>query len=473
MDSLSQEILLLIVPHLCHDPPNPNPQPWDSTSRLNIASYATISRPWQHAIERFTLASIHKYSSDLPTFHQIFTNPRRRRMLRRLTYEIDLPSYSTNRIHCFERRRESKANQVAFNQGIIDLAIELATWDKQSLELTLLASSPMDPGRRPGPENLDPKLGSDRWMHENIYLSVIDSESVDIPDLPCIRSLIIPNERRDIHPAAIGRLISAMPRLEKLRLDLNAPKPKNRSLQKDYRLALASALDSPSLSNLKSLYIYFEQSIPKNHSFPVQEHDPDYPSGDALNISIRNLCETSPFSHLHLEGWWPVSPALFAGRAPFPFLQNVKIEAALTTYDGRRFESDESSSDEDLDSNSSFNSEYEDYVREGREALLNGDEPYYMWRTKPEAGMFDRFREDMARAMRRMHCLRELSFSMGWNYHDDYAILLEYTDSMGDGEEAGCRVRLRPEARWEIPEGVMKLLGECVGGNVEVCVEPF
>ncbi|OJJ85489.1 uncharacterized protein ASPGLDRAFT_1355878 [Aspergillus glaucus CBS 516.65] len=60
--------------------------------------------------------------------------------------------------------------------------------------------------------------------------------------------------------------------------------------------ALSAILTQP-LLNLRSLDIYIDQIIPRNHSFRRnQHHDPTYPNGDILNVALRKLAErTDPF----------------------------------------------------------------------------------------------------------------------------------------------------------------------------------
>ncbi|KAE8350458.1 hypothetical protein BDV28DRAFT_150902 [Aspergillus coremiiformis] len=422
MDSLSQELLLLIIPYLRETPPNTLQS---CKPPLKIASYATISRQWQHAIERFTLSTLHTYSSDLLTFRQVFALPRRRKTLRRLHYEIDLPAYSANRIACFERRRESKANEIAFHRGLADLFHALSKWDKQGLELTLTTSSPTDPSHLTWPKPKNPALQ-------------------------------IEHRHGPSH---------AKPRRKEQQLT-KVPK------------ALSTALDVQYLPHLQSLTIHLDQSIPRNHNFKPHLPDPSYPAGDTLNLAIKALAETSPLSHLHLTGDWPISPALFTD-ATFPHLRDLKIEAALLTYDGRwYYDGDpsatepcyesrrlESESESDSDSNSSFNSEYADYVNERREAVLNGNEPWYMWRKEP-GGLFDGLVLRMAEAMGRMACLQKLVFSMGTEYFD-YGVVVEAWKEVVD---AGCEVRLMGEVKWEVPDGVLALWRESVG---EVSIEAY
>ena len=231
MDYLSQEILQIIIAHLLEVPPIKHPTPWQPQPIPKVAQYARISRNWQYAVERFTMTYIKKYSSDLDMFRQVFSTPRRRKLLRKLEYEIDLPTYSKNRILCFERRRESKANNEAFNRGVIDLFNEMSSWETQGMDVTLTASSPMDRHRRSS--ELGCGLSDKRWSFEDNYLT-LDTE-VPLPQLPFVEGLMIANARRSLHPSAIGKIISSLPSLERLTLELNAPKAKRVEMQDEHR----------------------------------------------------------------------------------------------------------------------------------------------------------------------------------------------------------------------------------------------
>ncbi|RAQ49289.1 hypothetical protein AFGD_002447 [Aspergillus flavus] len=495
MDYLSQEILQIIITHLLVVPPIRHPTAWEPQPVPKVAQYATISRNWQYAVERFTMADIKKYSSDLDMLRHVFSTPRRRKLLRKLEYEIDLPTYSKNRILCLERRRESKANDEAFNRGVIDLFDEMSSWETQGMDLTLTASSPMDRHRRSS--ELGCGLSDKRWSFEDNYLT-LDNE-VSLPQLTFVGGLTIANARRSLHPSAIGKIISSLPSLERLTMELNAPKAKRVEMQNEHRISLANALESPSLSNLRTLNIYIEQDIPYNHNFKNQPTDPQYPDGDVLNIAIRKLAENTHLRTLNLTGWWLVSPALFNTDKTFPYLQKVQIQGALITYDGRWYYSgnptdveasydpirygadDEDSSDSD--SNSSFNSEFQDSLPEHREALLNGERPYHMWRTQPDLQMFDPLMKVMATAILRMPRLRTFSFSIGWSYMDENAILFEYLKP-GEKPESfeyrpheldmtRCYVTPMPEVRWEVPGDVATLWKEAVGDKGVVAVEPY
>lgn len=236
MESLSQEILALIITHFFEVPPMKSRQILEPRPVCNASPYAIVSRKWQNEVERYTMAKIQMYSADLDMFRQVFSSPRRRSLLRKLRYEIDLPTYSKNRIHCLERRRESKANNAAFTQGVVDLFDEISSWEAQGIVLGLSASSPMDPGlpfdigRRP--EELGHGLAEKRWTFEDNYL-LLDLES--LPQCSSIEALVIQAESRSLHPSAIGKIIASLPRLDFLTIDLDAPKAKRVEMRDEHR----------------------------------------------------------------------------------------------------------------------------------------------------------------------------------------------------------------------------------------------
>ncbi|KAL4810227.1 hypothetical protein BDV18DRAFT_54824 [Aspergillus unguis] len=492
MESLSQEILDLIVLHLFEVPPTKDPIPRDLVPVRDVAQYATISRRWQVAVERYTMADIKKYNSELDMFRQVFSFPRRRKYLRKLRYEIDLPTYSNNRIFCLERPRESRANNEAFTQGVLDLFDFMNSWETSGIELTITASSPMDLGRRP-PE-LGPGLADERWAFEDKYLTLQD----DLPEVRSIKTLKIPNEARSLHPSAIGKIIASLLGLEQLTMELKAPKTKRVDMQEEHRLCLAKALESPTLKKLRMLSIDIAQDIPRNHNFKNRPNDPNYPDGDALNVAIRKLAE-SHLTSLSLTGDWLVSPALFDGQKQFPYLERVQIEGALITYDGRwhfngnpdavdaSFEDTRNDEDDmsDSDTNSSLNSEYADSLPEGREALLNGDNPHHLWRTNPDPQMCDPLMKAMATAVLRMPSLQNLRFSVAANSLSHSGIIveilkpseqpewLEYSRTADELDKTLCCVTLMPLTSWVIPTDIESLFKEVVGEKGIIAVETF
>jgi hypothetical protein len=231
MDSLCLEIVETIVSHLFEVPPIKDPTPKDPEPALNVAQYATISRKWQTAVEHFTMADIKKHSTDFDMFCRVFSCPRRRRALRKLHYEIDLPKYSLNSIYRFEKKREVKVNNIAFDQGVMDVFDALSSWKTQGIELTLSASSPTDPHKY-WPE-YGGQLLKQRWGFGKNYLALNEAS---LPQLPFVEGLKILTAGRSLHPLAIGKIVAALPNLEQMTVQLVAPKIRLVDLQNEHRL---------------------------------------------------------------------------------------------------------------------------------------------------------------------------------------------------------------------------------------------
>ncbi|KAL4821788.1 hypothetical protein BDW67DRAFT_3121 [Aspergillus spinulosporus] len=147
--------------------------------------------------------------------------PRRRSNIRALFYQIDLLSYSKNRKRCVERRREHEANLLVFNNGVRELWEELSLWNSgnnasSGLRLVLIAQAA----------------------------------------LPCISSLRLADTGRSVHPTTIGTLLGTLVDLQDLDLKIWR---KHRVLVTEHIMALASALESPTLFNPKRLRIWLGQ----------------------------------------------------------------------------------------------------------------------------------------------------------------------------------------------------------------------
>jgi hypothetical protein len=108
---------------------------WDSKPS-NLTDLATISRPWQMAVERITFRQIYLKSSDLDRFERIVRG-RRRGFLGVILYSIVLPTHS----EAVHGRREAKghhqANYEAFLSAIHCLFSILKSWDDVECHIRL------------------------------------------------------------------------------------------------------------------------------------------------------------------------------------------------------------------------------------------------------------------------------------------------------------------------------------------------
>lgn len=132
-----------------------------------------------------------------------------------LRYEIDLPTYSDNRARRLERPKEIRENEAVFQKGIIDLFNTLGTWQLQVLHPIRQTNHPVSSS-----------LGRDRWRFDDNHLSLTELEDAYLPRLLSVVSLKVPTYGRLVHPSAIARIISLLPGLEQLDLQVDLPKPK-------------------------------------------------------------------------------------------------------------------------------------------------------------------------------------------------------------------------------------------------------
>lgn len=219
-----------------------------------------------------------------------------------------------------------------------------------------------------------------------------------------------------------------------------------------------------------------------------------------MSVAIRRLAENTRLKTLNLTGNWPVSPALFNGDKPFPYLEKVRIAGAPITYDGRWYYTgnpsdvkashdnaphDETVADSDSDSNSSFDSEVADFLPIGREALLNGYQPLHTWRTRPDPQTFDPLMQSAATAALRMPSLRSLHLSIEIEMVSNFnrSITFEF---LKPGERAWvddqplrvaqrnrtrCYVTFRSDVQWSVPTEITALWKELVGEQGVVSIE--
>ncbi|KAL2785510.1 hypothetical protein BJX66DRAFT_343019 [Aspergillus keveii] len=510
INTLSLELLDLIITHLIEIPPTssdisnaalPPPQ--------NLARYATISRSWQHAIERHTFAAISTFSSDLPTLRQVFNqSPWRKRYLRALFYSIDLPLYSDDRRLCFERRREHQANLATFRDDARELWAELASWEEDlssGIRLILAAEAPMNRGDK-------------RWTFPEHSLTLWD-DSDQVSALPALRHVTIlevAKSGRRIYPTAISQMISSLSNLRKLEVVISPVQPKNKDLRAEMRNDLARVLESPMVHSLEVLRVQMDEVTPYNHNFRIAfEEDPVYPDGDHLCRAVCKLAQRR-LRQLYMVGPCLISPALWGLShdnldtdkldLTFPHLEIVKVEFALVTYDGRwyytgdpteniedeeeanaepTYSQGELASDSDSDSCSSFNSEYHDETNDYREDCLNGNSPYNPWRRHPDAQTFEPLQRGMILAAMQMPKLRALELRTRDPGEYDNEVSFQClapgveADDVGWGTQPEEQLRkwrwavcFLLEQRWEVSEEIRRLMLRHLGEDGEIVYFP-
>jgi hypothetical protein len=279
MDKLSPEILSSTVDE-CYAIPQSEPCAELLTQRLPY----TISRDWQYAVEARTLAHIECTSTDLPIFASVFSDIRRRAVLRRVIFDISLPSP-------FYWPWYHASNMTAFCDAVKNLWGLLAQWEQHaaahhdltwpSLEIIVsLNWGDISEG------DLDRQINAaGPWLvsrHLQLALKSLD----DLPQVRRVNSFDIGTE---LYPTIMCRLACSFPCLESLSLEFEDAAVKRRKRHQKLRVALAEDLRElrESLPQLRKLRLRREQGWdPANHSFECQNFED--PEGlDVLCEAIR------------------------------------------------------------------------------------------------------------------------------------------------------------------------------------------
>lgn len=434
MDSLTTELLSMVVGHLYDKSPPPlflNPlEP--PASRLTKIPYACVSRKWQDMVEAYNFVSMKLKSTELDTFASIYSGLRRRSILRRLEYSVTLPTYG-------DSRHDHAANLTAFRAAVRSLFVLLTEWDKDDdnhggLEISLVVEFNVDTSQ--GPAEFDFNV-----VNSSANARYLTLDEVSLPVVRRITGLAV-TARPGLapHPTTMCQLAAKTPRLQKLTLEYLDPVNKRKSKRKEHRLAFAAGLDALNLPELTHLHIQrLSTTEPYNHNFncgDLEEH-----GIDRLNVAIRSISQRSPLKDLHLEDTL-ISADLFR-QAIWPTLQRFTIKAGLVSPSGQWYytgdptavepgfsdpgpDSDGEQDSDDDDSRAGSSDEDDDA---DRESFANGTRPSHAWRTHPDPEVFNPLILDMSDAVLRMPRLEEGHLEMSTNYGDPIGVVIKCAET--------------------------------------------
>lgn len=235
MDTLPQELVTHIASFIEREEPG-----LDVFERQKAVSklppYATISRPWQQAIESRTFQSIHFNSTELPYFIQIL-HRHRRHFLSSLTYDVVLPTYTVKQCARFETIEDMQRNNQAFTYAIHALFQLLKTWQDDETSQGTQGShplfldlfdiySPMDHLHRPSAKYEDDReqyeLGRRHDLFENRYKRSLLHllEHPELPTLSCVSGFRIYTLDRPIANHSAVFLAARLPNAKSVTLHL-------------------------------------------------------------------------------------------------------------------------------------------------------------------------------------------------------------------------------------------------------------
>ena len=418
-----------------------------------LSSYASVSRQWQAEVERRTFQQLSVTNADLPNLNQITASESRHRLIRNLTYKIELPPISHKRLKKLQSKSEARQNNHAFTASVLSLFQHLSAWGRQDnmeFALCINAQSPSDDHHLHGESY---RHDGDRiWDVRNEH-ALLDFESPDIslPSLPHVCEFSYQSRR--IHPNALRVLCDAMPFLRKTTWDFSAPERRfpelrkagrfvktyillnstpvtNLALFRQYRRALVSALSSLSFSHLQSFDLVWGETEPSNDNYISPSYLDEDESTDDLSCALRRISQLPTMRNISVDGI--LSADLFCfepDSSSWPALEELRISMLKITPRGEWYFTGEIDPDfstedraytptDDGESPAAFDSDdsdTSDYFPPYANQRLNGELPYYPFRNRPSSDTMSLFLIQLGKAVMHMPALRKLELTFQTN----------------------------------------------------------
>ncbi|KAH7264680.1 hypothetical protein B0J15DRAFT_491216 [Fusarium solani] len=516
MDKLPCALISLIVSCLLEDDGR-NRKPWSKPPP--IAQYASISRSWQDAVEMHTFSQVKVRSDEFSRFETAFRHPYRRQVVSTINYDIVLPAYSQARCWKFERPHEHAENIIVFSQAVHAIIGSLHAWQVEDEAVNGAAGSDCRPIHLN--MSVESRLDSSSLQRQGIGLYRMGGHFIDFTEpysvLPKVRrvsELSIRGVLRPLHPSAAFRIVSALPSLEYICIDLLEPDATREDMQTQHRSALTqhlSSMNRTSFSSLRTLYLNWDSCEPWNHSFiPNDLRDPKQGSKDTLSAALHTISQSLPITELFLYGpfiisselFWPIDSPAPDSPPHWPTLQCLTVNASIVAPDGTYYytgtpgtpepedgdpwwpESPRAEAEVDAAGYASDDSRVRDPFNRHDIRRSNGTLPLNNWRSELDPERFNPLALALSRAVCCMPVLGELDFCMGMSdiqgssgivlygeAESDVASLLSGNREMEHVKRRGWRAEIGRNAKWEPPEEMLELWRRFVGPGGVVTVD--
>ena len=443
MDRLSQEIYDMIASFIERRDDQSN-VPFNERKRLPsyLPPLASLSREWQHAIERRTFHNITLCSTELKDFQAICTG-HRRTWITQLHYNVVLPTYDDKACAQFEREHEKQANNEAFTQAIEDIFHVLRSWEDVSTQGSIQFRlgeifSPMDRNHR-NPDILqediiNKEIGKRRdlfqyrYAHSLIYLLRPDN----LPSLCRIsRFEVGPRADRKIDLRAVVDIAAKFSNLQEIYWDLDDNEKRYPALRRASRHGFAEALQAHTFPFLKTatMIFYHESPLSQKGRLANMISPPDQ-SYDPFSAALRNL--SYGLTSLNLKGvidlplFWPLNglEKISTSSPSWPSLQKIIVTFDITSPSGHwYFKASDSNADSLIPEASEPSTEYytsaqtaehenpsaPDTFFESLDDSITSDLPLNVFRTVPNQRTLPPLLEAFGKAAQHMPSLQEAS----------------------------------------------------------------
>ncbi|KAH7310500.1 hypothetical protein B0I35DRAFT_481812 [Stachybotrys elegans] len=319
---------------------------WGPHGRTSLAALASLSRGWQHLVEKRTFYDLTVTNDDIDTFYELFAgSENRRRALRSLSFLIVLPCPSDGDCANYETAADRTMHDALVRHHVSTLLQFLSQWSAHSrLGLSIDVHSPLDfpplgttlaALRRRPPIRKPQDIREGRSKYSYVHLPD------DLAQVPCVTSFASGGTKH-LEPVSLVRLTAAFPGLE--RIDWLVSDPEGfLALQRPSIQGFARAIstfDPP--PSCKHFHLELLSTAKWYHH---GGRVPDLASGGvSLCDALRIMLGESNFSHFTYERglidpsfFWPQSLSENGQDCQWKSLKRLQIDFKLASLSGQWF----------------------------------------------------------------------------------------------------------------------------------------
>ncbi|KAF2653781.1 hypothetical protein K491DRAFT_780067 [Lophiostoma macrostomum CBS 122681] len=422
MNDLAPEILSLIVGVFR-----------TSVRPERIASYASISRKWQVAVEQCTFQAIKTNSSALREFSSMFAghNVHRRSFLRELKLSFELPALAGKQGCNFRSAPDRDLDTLSFSEAVRSLTTILADIgsrappDVPHIHLAFLQEYRNSDCEH---EHSD-KVHEEIWARCKLYI-IAQFDTLNV--VPGVRKVTFgppyrTNYLKGLSPNSSIKMMSLFPDLETLQLSFQDSYAWGSRRRVQYREEITSGLETLRNQNLHGLEFFVSHEPQGNETLQVPCL---FIHCDPLISAMRSLALLPQLSKLHLTGCHVVGPTVFDELLQgnegvmFPQLRDLLLEISFETLDGRRyFRNDLEYDAAPMDPREVHDSDTAHFAIYGEEPKIIGSSDYEYFLATPNGDTINPLLLGAARAARRFLGLQRMTLRMtseddGWDEQD-------------------------------------------------------
>ena len=183
-------------------------------------------------MERRIFQNLKVAANDLPTLIEVAKQDCRYALIRKITYQVELPPVRRKRTKKLQSKLEVRENNKAFTTSVLVLFEQLSVWERKGdagFELILEIQSPSDAQDLSGNDHRHD--GKFVWHVRNLYaLLEFDSPDAALPSLAQVSEFNY--ETRGLHPSTLQVICNSLPFLKKTRWFVKAPERRFPELRK-------------------------------------------------------------------------------------------------------------------------------------------------------------------------------------------------------------------------------------------------